>query len=268
MQIFVSWSGSEALAVARELHEFLPAVVQEASPWVSDKDIEAGSVWREEIRRALEGCAYSIICVTPASLRSPWVHFEAGAIAEGFKKPVCPYLIGVDPTALSSLPIANLQWVTATKEGTEKLVTAINNRAERKLTAKVLARAVAGQWPSLEKVIAGNTIEAPSADPREEVPAVPFPIEDGDAANVVTAWLRGISVEEERELVQFVVLDKRFGFPPGTTRRVFQRAATEAGYRVEGATEKTALLQRDLGGFVVSDRPRGWSPNRDGFGGF
>lgn len=269
MEVFISWSGPEALAVALELREFLPAVHQEVVPWVSDKDINAGSVWRDEIRQALSRAAYSVICVTNGSVRSPWVHYEAGAIQEGFRKPVCPYLIGVTPEVLKGLPIEHLQWVAATREGTGKLLAAINQKAQRPLAQKVLDRAIAGQWKALQSVVATSAaqVEASGA-PSEPESEAPVDIADEDAANLLTAWVRGLSDAEASNAVVFAELDARFRFPPGTARRAIQRAVEPTGYRLEKVTDRTALLTLDMRAGVASNPSRGWSPSRDGFGGF
>jgi hypothetical protein len=258
MEVFISWSGPAAKAVANELHEWLPTVHQQVTPWVSDKDIAAGSVWREEIRKALGRAVYSIICVTQEGLRSPWVHFEAGAIHAGFQKPVCPYLIGVDQAAMAGLPIEQLQWVQANLDGTKKLLNAINMAAERPLQTKILDRAVDGQWSSIEKVIAENSTLVVAAEDPQPVRSMPVG-DDGDAVNMLVAWLGGLSIAQERDVVVFADVDRRFGFPPGTTHRLFDRAATEAKYTLEGATANTVRLKRlpvTRGSFSVPTRPR------------
>ena len=45
-------------------------------------DIEKGTLWFEELRNELVGAKAGVICLTPESLDSGWIHFEAGIISK------------------------------------------------------------------------------------------------------------------------------------------------------------------------------------------
>jgi hypothetical protein len=47
--IFISWSKPRGKAAALALREWLPLVLQAAKPWMSDKDIDKGTVWLDEL---------------------------------------------------------------------------------------------------------------------------------------------------------------------------------------------------------------------------
>ena len=53
----------------------------DAQPWISSKDIELGKEWFTELRTALESTRFAIVCLTQRNAASPWVMFEAGAVA-------------------------------------------------------------------------------------------------------------------------------------------------------------------------------------------
>lgn len=55
------------------------------------KDITWGQSITEEVRRALRECTHQIIILSPASIKSPWVHFEIGH-AFGSGKVALPFL--------------------------------------------------------------------------------------------------------------------------------------------------------------------------------
>ena len=64
MRVFISWSGARSKRLAFHLHQWLGAVVQRAEPWMSDRDLEAGQRWNEEISAKLKDTHFGIICLT------------------------------------------------------------------------------------------------------------------------------------------------------------------------------------------------------------
>lgn len=151
MKVLVSWSGERGKHVAYALRGFLKRVIQATDPWVSDKDINAGSFWHEELWAQLESAEAGIVCLTRETLDSKWVHFEAGALAKAMTKAcVCPYLVGLNPSDVSG-PLASLQCCTADREGTVKMLRSINAfLGDNALTDEELRDSFDGQWKRLD----------------------------------------------------------------------------------------------------------------------
>ena len=63
--VFLSWSGERSLYVAQFFHGWLQKVLQRAKPWLSDRDIEKGTVGVDEIKKALAGMKVGIFFLTP-----------------------------------------------------------------------------------------------------------------------------------------------------------------------------------------------------------
>jgi hypothetical protein len=84
VRVFISWSGEPSRSVARALQDWLRLMLQSIHVWMSDDDIEAGTRWSLELAKALDEIDFGIICVTRANRRSPWLLFEAGALAKRF----------------------------------------------------------------------------------------------------------------------------------------------------------------------------------------
>src|SRR5687767_13125889 len=96
--IFISWSGEPSRKVAEALHGWLPMVIQAATPWMSNSDIEKGQRWGNEIAARLSQIDIGIVCLTPDNLNSPWLLFEAGAISKEMQRGrVCTYLVDLRP---------------------------------------------------------------------------------------------------------------------------------------------------------------------------
>jgi hypothetical protein len=64
VKVFISWSGTKSRDVALALREWLPLVMNSVEPFVSAKDIYAGTRWQLEISAQLEATNFGIVCVT------------------------------------------------------------------------------------------------------------------------------------------------------------------------------------------------------------
>ena len=85
MRVFVSWSGERSREVAKAFRDWLPLVLHYAEPWVSDADIEAGERWAQSVAGELAASTFGVVCVTSENVNSPWVLFEAGALAKSLE---------------------------------------------------------------------------------------------------------------------------------------------------------------------------------------
>lgn len=130
MQIFLSFSGTRSRRVASALRDWLPRVLPGAKPFFSEHDTEAGTFWSDSIARALENSGAGLICLTRENREQPWIHFEAGALAERLRTDgvVCPYLLDLEPSDIDSTPLAQLQAKRADREGTLAVVLTLGSR--------------------------------------------------------------------------------------------------------------------------------------------
>lgn len=86
--VFISYSHvdfEDAEAIAQVLSE------QQVDFFRDVKDIEWGDAISSEVRAALEEAAAVLVILSPASLKSYWVHYEIG-YASALRKRVLPYL--------------------------------------------------------------------------------------------------------------------------------------------------------------------------------
>jgi hypothetical protein len=149
MKVFLSWSGERSKRVASALADWLPNVIQELEPWMSDRSIAAGERWHEELEEALDACQTAVICVTPENTTSPWLLFEAGALSRAYRQAVAiPLYSGLKPAEAVG-PLAQRQGVAATEEGIRNLLNTLNKRASRPLPPSALDQSFAVWWPGL-----------------------------------------------------------------------------------------------------------------------
>jgi len=152
MKVFISWSGERSRAVADLLDGWIQCVLQAATPWMSSKDIDRGSLWFSEITDQLKDTKIGIVCLTKANKEKPWILFESGALAKGLSSSrVCTFLIDLESTDVSN-PLAQFNHTLPDKEGVYELIRTLNSvLGDQALREKVLEQVFDTYWPQFEK---------------------------------------------------------------------------------------------------------------------
>jgi len=150
MRIFISWAGDRSRAVATALKEFIPLIFQRAEIFTSFDDISKGTRWYTEITAALARTDVGIICLTPESLSSPWIFFEAGALSKTLTPArVIPLLFGLSVVDVSG-PLSQFQACSADKAGIRQLLAILNRDFDPSLPDEIFETLFESMWPSLE----------------------------------------------------------------------------------------------------------------------
>jgi TIR domain len=172
MRIFTSWSGDRSKAAALGLKSLLQDLFEEAVQVFVSEHITPGEAWAQRLGTELEQSEFGILCLTRDNWQSPWLLFEAGAIAKKFASSrVVPYLIDELPAASDRSPLAQFQHVRADREGTYRLVESINSIRDNPKPNDRLERSFAKWWPDLEQTLktvqASNPAQPPIRSDRE-----------------------------------------------------------------------------------------------------
>ena len=163
MKVFISWSGERSQIFAKALHEWLPMVLQSVAPWLSHADISAGERWADTVAKELEASDFGITCITRENMSSPWIHFEAGALAKRMQEGrVIPLLLDIEFKDISG-PLTQFQAKKVEREGLFGVVNAINDLSEVKVSETMLPKQFGALWPTFEKQI--------SEIPKTQLPA-------------------------------------------------------------------------------------------------
>lgn len=153
MKVFLSHSGIRSVKLAKLFQEWLPNVIQNVDPWISD-DIKKGKLWRSEISTALEDTKIGVICLTQTNLLSPWILFEAGALSKTRDANVNTFLLDNEPSDISG-PLADFQHTIFEKEDIRKLIIGINEQQkimnEKSLEKSRLNKAFEKYWNEFEE---------------------------------------------------------------------------------------------------------------------
>jgi hypothetical protein len=151
MKVFISWSGHGSRELALALRDWLPAVIQNVEPFVSGKDIASGAVWQHEIAEQLEDSDFGIVCVTPSNQGTPWINFEAGALAKRLGQArVVPLALGMKVTDIEP-PLGQFQAETVDSEGLSRVLSSINQALPDPLSDEILMRTATTWWPQLQE---------------------------------------------------------------------------------------------------------------------
>jgi len=119
--LFICWSKPRSRQVAEALHRWLPSVLGRTGKPFLSVEIAKGRVWLTEVSRALKRSKAAIVCLTPENLDSPWMHFEAGAVAHSLGgSSIFTYLHGVAPEEVQG-PLQSFQSTVSTREDTRRL---------------------------------------------------------------------------------------------------------------------------------------------------
>ncbi len=151
MNVFISFSGDRSKAVAKALHEWIPYVINDVQPRMSEVDIDKGTRGSMDVANQLKEAKMGIICLTPENLDAPWLHFEAGALSKTVEKTyVCPYLFEVEYNGVKG-PLEQFQKTKTEKNDTQNLINTINKALESNaLDESRLNKTFDKWWPELE----------------------------------------------------------------------------------------------------------------------
>lgn len=172
MKVFISWSGERSHALADALHDWMPLVLHYVEPWLSQADIEAGQRWADQVAKELEACNFGILCVTHENVSSPWVLFEAGALAKSMQgSRVIPLLLGLEFRDITG-PLAQFQAKKIDRTGLFEVIQSLNQSSQHPVPEARVTQLFDALWPDLEKKVAAIpslAIPAKHSRPQPEI---------------------------------------------------------------------------------------------------
>lgn len=150
MRVFISWSGEDSRRVADLLRKYIPCIIQEIKPFMSQHDLSSGSRWSEQLCRELEHTNFGIVCLTPNNLENPWILFEAGALTKHLEGRACCLLSrGLRQTDVSG-PLSQFQNRIFSRAEFQKLIFDMNALLDNPLETASLQKIIDKWWPDLE----------------------------------------------------------------------------------------------------------------------
>lgn len=162
MKVFISWSGERSQALALALRDWLPLVLHYVEPWLLEADVSAGDRWVQAVAKELEASNFGIICVTPENVGSPWVLFEAGALAKSMQgAKVIPLLFNLGIGDITG-PLAQFQAKKVEKSGLGEVIQSLNSAKDQSIPEARAKQLFEALWPEFQKQLESIPEEAPT----------------------------------------------------------------------------------------------------------
>jgi hypothetical protein len=154
MRTFISWSGEHSRRAGLGLKSLLEDLFTDGVEVFMSEDIRPGEPWAGRLNDEIEHSDFGILCLTEDNFEAPWLLFEAGAIAKQLgSKRVVPYLIDPLPPAADRSPLFHFQHVTATEDGTRRLIKSINEVRTPPLSDQRLEKSYGRWWGDFAQTI-------------------------------------------------------------------------------------------------------------------
>lgn len=135
---------------------------------MSQSDVEAGERWASEVGKELQASNYGIICITRENISSPWILFEAGALAKSIEESrVIPLLLDLEFKEISG-PLAQFQAKKVEKSHLAEIVSSVNKLDSQSLPESRLNELFDSLWPRFEQLI--KEIPGPSEQIKKNRP--------------------------------------------------------------------------------------------------
>ena len=172
MKVFISWSGDRSRAIAEELRDWLPTIVQSLEPFISTQDVPVGGRGLNVLASELQDCSFGILCLTQENKQGQWIHFEAGALSKVIEASrVVPLLLDLKISDLTG-PLVQFQAIAIEdRDGVFALIKALAEQSSPPIAESRLQRLFEKFWPELEEKVSQLKVAAasePKHDARSE----------------------------------------------------------------------------------------------------
>lgn len=120
--VFLCWSKARSREIAHAWESLLPTLVDVRA--VMSTEFTKGRDWWTALRQTLGAARTGVVFLTPENVSSPWLHYEAGALATAMGErdgTLFTYVVGFDSGTLTG-PLASYQSTVATREDTFRLI--------------------------------------------------------------------------------------------------------------------------------------------------
>jgi hypothetical protein len=155
MKVFIGWSGDKSEQIARYLQKWLKKVLPEVDILVSFTS-PAGKQWFNRLSARLDEADYGIFCLTKDNMeQSPWIYFEAGAIAHRNSwENVIALLFDFEPNALGLRPFYHFTAILYNRAEVKRMLLDLSDSAElNEANTELLFQK---HWPSLYSKFRAN----------------------------------------------------------------------------------------------------------------
>lgn len=173
LQVFISWSGPRAEAIAKLVKRLLVDVVRHAEVFLSSDDLQKGRQWLPDLNEKLRDTKFGVLILTPESVNKPWLLFEAGAISKALTdNHCCPLLCGLSHADVTP-PLSQFHGALINKrEDVLKLITTMYEAAGAKSDPGQVDRWFTPFWENFSNDVA-QILVTPTTEHKAKPPHRP-----------------------------------------------------------------------------------------------
>lgn len=170
MEVFIGWSGSRSLELAKTLGTWLEKFFKPGLKAHVLGGSHLGDPWWQRLEGILDSTNEGVFCVTREGASSTWMPYEAGRVYGKDGRCVIPYCLGIDPGKIG-LPLGLFQATRADEKGTRGLVHSINGQLPKPESPKSLDRRFDRDWPAFCKSLNDLALAGPGLNRLREFEA-------------------------------------------------------------------------------------------------
>jgi len=224
VKIFISWSGDRSKAIAEELRDWLPTIVQSLEPFMSTQDVPVGGRGLNVLASQLQECSFGILCLTQENKQGQWIHFEAGALSKVIDASrVVPLLLDLKVSDLTG-PLVQFQAIAIEdRDGVFALIKALADQSSPPITESRLQRLFGAFWPELEAKVSQLRV-AGASKPKQE----------GRSEREILEEILLLSRNTERQMSTVITGQARRGASSSGLMEVMQHAWEDILITVQG----------------------------------
>lgn len=252
-RIFISWSTELSKEVALALKEWLKFVFSDATTFMSDQDIDAGTLPMDRVKRELADSSCGILVVTRDNQDRQWLNFEAGSLYRELGSSVdrvIPLLVGLGKSELRG-PMGQLQIVELNEdELIQRLIPSLSHAfgVDEKVAQEIGKRFLGDLMAAVEAAKVKHS-DPTDSEPQPDVPGMVMEIL-GIVRSMTVRRSRPTPTPEE-------VLRILGDVPISDAMRRNRRSAVIAQLESLGDDERAELLRRawEAGEALKGERP-------------
>ncbi len=192
-KVFISWSGATSKRLAELLKDWLPLIIPTIEPFVSSRSIEKGARSLKILDKELEKHQIGIFCLQGNNYKSPWINYEAGAIAKNSEESrICSILFDLKPTDITG-PLVNFQNTQFSKDDMLKYVHDLAKITNSGIPESNITTLFSALWEKIDIEVANILFET---SPSEDI----YPRSDRELLEEVLRLSRAILKENLNDL--------------------------------------------------------------------
>lgn len=165
MRVFIAWAGERSHAAASVLEDWLPFAMQNVNTFMPSREIFPPTIWRDDVYSELSAARFGLVCVTRRNKSSPWLAFQAGAMAKAAsRRRVMLVTVDLDATGSIGPPLYQFMEKPLNRAGIAQVAARIYGASDAVLDEPDLTVAMDASWSRFDQLLYESAIDSEDAE--------------------------------------------------------------------------------------------------------